>query len=271
MNDRVMQMETAHCQYVDQAMATARAKLQAEINGKIVMIKAEVQQQLNELKASIGDALKTMKGQVAEVQKSQDKMWGAISRMGEELRELATREDSSDEEQEVGPEVSQEETAPTWILCVAPEAPHTVTSPIPPFGIPPKAPAVSFGTLDDASVRDSVSSSVPKQTAPPKQEGWIPVEEYLAGKATAKDKGKFLDPMVGSPPPHVDFMESVSGEDVSLVDKPADVAMTSAGGSVPLTAAGGQVKIEAPPRYSRKRQLSVHVWLTQMEQYMQLM
>ena len=62
------------------------------------MIKAEVQQQLNELKASIGDALKMMKGQVAEVQKSQDKMWGAISQMGEELRELATREDSSDEE-----------------------------------------------------------------------------------------------------------------------------------------------------------------------------
>ena len=47
-----------------------------------------------------------MKGQVAEVQKSQDKIWGAISRMGEELRELATREDSLDEEQEAGPEVS---------------------------------------------------------------------------------------------------------------------------------------------------------------------
>ena len=50
-----------------------------------------------------------MKGQVAEVQKSQDKMWGAISRMVEELWELVTREDSSesaDEEQEAGPEVS---------------------------------------------------------------------------------------------------------------------------------------------------------------------
>ena len=99
-------METAHHQYVDQAVAATRTKLQAEINGKTVMIKAEVQQQLNELKASIGDALKTMKGQVAEVQKSQDKMWTAISRMGEELRELVAREDSSDEEQEVGPEVS---------------------------------------------------------------------------------------------------------------------------------------------------------------------
>ena len=131
--DRVTQMETAHRQYVDQTVAAARTKLQAEINGKTVMIKAEVQQQLNELKASIGATLQEMKGQVAEVQKSQDKMWGAISRMGEELRELATREDSSDEEQEAGPEVSQEETAPTWIPCVAPEASRTVTSPIPPL------------------------------------------------------------------------------------------------------------------------------------------
>ena len=65
--------------------------------------------------------------------------------------------------------------------------------------------------------------------------------------------------MVGSPPPYVDFTASVSGEDVSLVDKPADVAMTFVGGFVPLTATGGQVKIEAPPRYSGKRQLGVRV------------
>ena len=38
------QMETVHRQYVDQAVADARTKLQAEINGKTVMIKAEVQQ-----------------------------------------------------------------------------------------------------------------------------------------------------------------------------------------------------------------------------------
>ena len=40
---------------------------------------------------------------------------------------------------------------------------------------------------------------------------------------------------------------------------------------LPLTAAGDQVKIEAPPRYSGKAQQSVHVWLTQMEQYIRLM
>ena len=88
------------------------------------------------------------------------------------------------------------------------------------------------------------------------------MEESFAGKATTEEKGKFLDPMIGSPPPHVDFMAFVSGEDASLVDKLADVATTSAGGSSPLTTTSGQVKIEGPPRYSRKRQLSVRVWLT---------
>ena len=55
------------------------------------------------------------------------------------------------------------------------------------------------------------------------------------------------------------------------MDKPADVATTFAGGSTPLIAVGGQVKIEAPARYSGKRQPGVCVWLTQMERYMRLM
>ena len=71
--------------------------------------------------------------------------------------------------------------------------------------------------------------------------------------------------MVGSPPPYVDFMASVSAEVVSLVDKLVDVAMTFARGSAALTVASGQVKIEAPPRYLGKRQPGVHVWLTQIE------
>ena len=102
---------------------------------------------------------------MAEVQKSQGKMWGAISKMGEELRDLATREgnsESTDEEQEAGSGVSQEKV---------PEAPRTVTNPIPLFGIPPKAPTVSFRTFDEANVRDLVCSIVPKQFATPKQEG----------------------------------------------------------------------------------------------------
>ena len=93
----------------------------------------------------------------------------------------------------------------------------------------------------------------------------------MTGKATAGEKGKFLDPMVGVSPPHMDFTASVSGADVSLVGQPADTAATSAGGSTPLAVAGGHIKIEAPPRYSGKRQPSVRVWLTQMERYMRLM
>ena len=89
-------------------------------------------------------------------------MWGAISGMGEELRELATREDSSesaDEEQEASPEVSQEKVLEA--LCI-------VTNPKPLFGNPPKVPAVSFGIFDAASIRYSDSSIVPKQSVPPK-------------------------------------------------------------------------------------------------------
>ena len=52
-----MQLDAAHRLYMDQAVAMARTLLQAEINGKAVMIKAGCQQQLNELKESIGEAL----------------------------------------------------------------------------------------------------------------------------------------------------------------------------------------------------------------------
>ena len=51
----------------------------------------------------------------------------------------------------------------------------------------------------------------------------------------------------------MDFIASVSEEDMSLVDKLVDVAMTSTGASAPLTAVGGQLKIEVPPRHSGKR------------------
>ena len=145
-----------------------------------------------------------------------------------------------------------------------------MTSPIPLFGIPPKALAVSFGTFDDASISDSVSSAMLRQPAPPMHDPRKPMEDLFVGKADAATKGKFLDPMVESPPPYMDFMASVSGEDIPLVDKPADVATASARGSAPLAAIGEYVRIEAPPRYSGKRQPNVYVWLTQMERYMRL-
>ena len=64
--------------------------------------------------------------------------------MGNDLQELATKEDSSeaeDKEQGAAPKGSKEET---------PKVPRNVTNPTPLFGIPSKAPTVSFGTFDDA-------------------------------------------------------------------------------------------------------------------------
>ena len=103
------------------------------------------------------------------------------------------------------------------------------------------------------------------------QDAGKPTEDLFVGKATDVEKGIFLDLMVGSPPLYVDFTASMSGENVSLMDKLADVATASVGGSAPLTAVDDQVKIEAPPRYSRKRQPRVRVWLTQMGRYIRLM
>ena len=124
-------MEATHRSYVDEAVTATRTILQAEINGKTVMIKAELQQQLNAVKESIGESLQAMKGQIVEVQKSQEKMWGAISQMGEELRELTAREIDSDSEheEEAALEDSPVETATSHNL--APPVIQNLGDPIP--------------------------------------------------------------------------------------------------------------------------------------------
>ena len=45
----------------------------------------------------------------------------------------------------------------------------------------------------------------------------------------------------------------------------------SPGGFLPHIAGVGQMKLEAPPRYSGKKQPSVRTWLSQMERYKRLM
>ena len=114
------------------------------------MIKADLQQQLNEVRESIGESLQAMKGQIAKVQKSQGKMWDAISRMGEKHQGLAAKENDSYSEHE------EEETALEYSLVETP-VPHKMASHIPLFGMPP--PSAHF---DATSVRDSVSSTVPR-------------------------------------------------------------------------------------------------------------
>ena len=60
-------------------------------------------------------------------------------------------------------------------------------------------------------------------------------------------------------------------ESVSLVGKSTVLPETTSGGFVPHTVGVGQMKLEAPSRYSGKRQPRARVWLTQMERYMRLM
>ena len=79
-----------------------------------------------------------------------------------------------------------------------------------------------------------------------------------------------LDPMVLKVSAPLDYSESVS-DTVSSVGKGPVMAGPSLGASVPYAARVGQMKLEAPPRYSGKKQLSVQTWLSQMEHYMRLM
>ena len=140
-----------------------------------------------------------MKGKIAELHESQDKMWGAISRMSDELEGLAIRENDSDSERE-------EEEAALKDSPVETAVPRTVTSPIPLFGMPPTQVHV-----DTASVRVLVRSAVPRQKTAPLLDAEAGKADagLSTGKADATAKGKFiLDPMIGSTPPHVDYAAS---------------------------------------------------------------
>ena len=142
-----MHLDAVHRLYMDRAVAATRINLQAKIDGKMVMIKAKPQRQLDNVKESIGDSLQIMKGQIDEVQKSQEKMWGGISQMGEELQGLIAKQNASDFEHE------GEETAPKY-SPVETSAPCKMVSPIPLIGMP--SPSVH---VDAMSVGDSVSSA----------------------------------------------------------------------------------------------------------------
>ena len=91
--------------------------------------------------------------------------------------------------------------------------------------------------------------------------------------ATSKteEKGELsIGPMISSAWKSKDYSVPVE-ESVSLVGKSTGMPGTTSGGFPPQTARVGQMKLEAPPRYSGKRQPGARVWLTQMERYMKLM
>ena len=72
---------------------------------------------------------------------------------------------------------------------------------------------------------------MPRQPAPPMQEAGKPTEGLFTGKAIATGEREVSGSNGWmSLPPSMDFTASVSGEDVSLVDKLVDVATTSTGG-----------------------------------------
>lgn len=68
-----------------------------------------------------------------------------------------------------------------------------------------------------------------------------------------------LDPVKGTAPPHVDYSATIDKDTrISLVGKSTTLARPTPGGStIPQTVGVGQMKLEAPPRYSGKRQLGV--------------
>ena len=79
-----------------------------------------------------------------------------------------------------------------------------------------------------------------------------------------------LGPMVTSGWESKDDSSPVE-ESVLLVGKSMGMLEITSRGFIPQTAGVGQMKLEAPPRYSGKRQPGARVWLTQMERYMKLM
>ena len=83
-----------------------------------------------------------------------------------------------------------------------------------------------------------------------------------------EEKGEMsMGPMVTSGWKSKDY-SALAEETISLVGKSTGMPEATSGGFLPHTVGVGQMKLEAPPRYSSKRQPGARVWLTQMERYM---
>ena len=99
--------------------------------------------------------------------------------------------------------------------------------------------------------------------------------EFEKPETSARPKGEkggdfILDSMTSKLSAPVDYSATTS-DTVSLVGKGPVMSGPSPGGFTPQAAGVGQMKLEAPPRYSGKKQPSVRTWLSQMEQDMRLM
>ena len=94
--------------------------------------------------------------------------------------------------------------------------------------------------------------------------------ETSAGPKEEKGGDFILDPMTSKMSAPMEYLDTTS-DTMFLVCKGLGMSGPSLGGFIPQTSGVGQMKLEAPPRYSGKKQPSVRTWLSQMEQYMRLM
>ena len=260
--------------------------LKALINREVEALKARMEGQLNEVRSELNKALQGIKDQVTEVQESQQTMRDVLDKLSKDLHELRMNEDAEGEEESVTSDPLREETAHDAELDFG-------TTPI---DVGAAGPTPRFFSADVGSVKDSVTSGLPAEkpyealgsihstehSGVPVMKGMVRVdteeeddkEEILLGKQTKNmQKGKFtLDPMMKTAAPHVDYSASVDkGIGISLVGKSSGPTPGGSMLSLPQTAGVGQMKLEAPPRYSGKRQPGVRVWLAQMQRYMRLM
>ena len=87
-----------------------------------------------------------------------------------------------------------------------------------------------------------------------KQMAFVPQEKEQKGKL-------LMDPMVESSWKSKGFSVPIE-ETIALVGKSTSMPEVSSGGFAPQATEVGQMNLEAPPRYSGKRQLGFQVWVT---------
>ena len=276
-------IRVAQVKFTTDLVRETRKALSEQVDQKIMAVRAELQQQINETYQHLQETLREIKNEVATVSQSQDRMWEVISRMGEDVRGITEGAGSGDlspipESHDENPDVPLDDDNPFGEVNYGP----SLVSPIPNV------------EEEISSVKDSVTSGVAKKSSIEGSTGVLggqPVggtkelmPEHTVGKwefefekpeTSAGPKGEkggdfILDPMTSKLSAPVDYSATTS-DTVSLVGKGPVMSGPSPGGFIPQTAGVGQMKLEAPPRYSGKKQPSVRTWLSQMERYMRLM
>ena len=288
MQKRLEDIHVSQVKFATDLVEETRKALSAEIDCKVTAVRAELQQQVNETHQHLQETLEEIKKEVATVSQSQERMWEVTSRMGEDVRSMMEGGGTGNLfpilENDENPDIPTDKDIPLTKGAAGPS-----TEPSPSFFMNREEPHEEV-----SSVKDSVTSDVAKKNLTEGSTGMWDDQSVGSGKEstlghswviggfefkkpetstrTTKEKGGdfILDPMVAKGAVPQDYSASVS-DTVSLVGKEPMMGGPSPGGFMPHTAGVGQMKLEAPPRYSGKKQPSVRTWLSQMERYMRLM